>query len=102
MQSSGAPLRVSVVYALPERQIVVELRVEQGCTVEQAVNRSGLLVRFPEIARGSLQCAVYNRPVPLEHRLEDGDRVELLRPLLVDPKESRRQAAAKARNRSPK
>jgi putative ubiquitin-RnfH superfamily antitoxin RatB of RatAB toxin-antitoxin module len=96
MQSSS-PVRVSVVYALPQRQVVVDLDVDAGCTVAQAVTRSGLLSRFPEIARTALHCAIYSRLVPLDQRLESGDRVEVLRPLLVDPKEARRQAAAKVR-----
>lgn len=100
MQSSDAPLRVSVVYALPERQVTVDLEVQPGCTVAQAVARSGLLVRFPEAAQRPLHCAIYNRPVSLEQPLESGDRVEVLRPLLVDPKESRRQAAASSRRKS--
>lgn len=102
MQSSGSALHVSVVYALPKRQIVVDLNVPEGCTVEQAVTRSGLLSRFPEIDREALDCAIYSRVVPLDQRLENGDRVEVLRPLLVDPKENRRQAAARARAKTAK
>lgn len=96
MQSSAA-LGVSVVYALPEKQVVVNLRVHEGCTVEQAVALSGLSRRFPEIGRSGLNCAIYSRAVPLNHCLESGDRIEVLRPLLVDPKENRRRAAARAR-----
>jgi putative ubiquitin-RnfH superfamily antitoxin RatB of RatAB toxin-antitoxin module len=99
MQSSGVVLQVSVVYALPDKQIIQNLSVSEGCTVEQAVAQSGLLTRFPEIARTELHCAIYGRVVPLDRRLESGDRVELLRPLLIDPKESRRRAAARGRGK---
>ena len=100
MPNSDAALRVSVVYALPDKQIIEDLIVPEGCTVEQAVARSGLLTRLPEIARTELHCAIYGRVVPLDHRLESGDRVELLRSLLIDPKE-RRRAAAKGRGKAP-
>lgn len=98
MRSNGAVLRIEVAYALPDRQIVVALDVPEGCTVEQAVTESRLPIRFPEISRSALNCSIYSRVVPLDQRLESGDRVEVLRPLLIDPKESRRQAAAKARS----
>jgi putative ubiquitin-RnfH superfamily antitoxin RatB of RatAB toxin-antitoxin module len=90
-------LSISVVYALPETQAVVRLDVPRGTTVEQAVELSQLVGRFPEIRALPLQCAVFGRHVPLTYTVRDGDRVEILRPLRVDPKEQRRRAAAKAR-----
>jgi len=90
-------IRVSVVYALPERQCVIELRVSPGTTVEEAVARSGIVERFPQIAAQSLQCAIYGRVAALSSPLAEGDRVEILRPLLIDPKLNRRQAAARAK-----
>lgn len=92
-------LRVSVVYALPERQLIVELNVPAGATVAEVVDASGLRRRFPELGE-PLSCAIFGRSVPLTHSVRAGDRVEVLRPLLVDPKESRRRAAAAARTRS--
>lgn len=92
-------LRVSVVYALPDQQCLVELLVPAGTTVEEAVVRSGLPERFPEIAAQPVHCAIYGRGVALTQRLAAADRVEILRPLLIDPKEGRRQAAAKSRER---
>ena len=93
-------IRISVVYALAERQIVIELPLKRGTSVEQAVELSGLRRRFPEIAAEPLSCAIYSRAVPLTEQVEDGDRVEVLRPLLVDPKENRRQIAARTRAKS--
>lgn len=86
-------LRVTVVLALPDRQPIVALTLQSSATVQDAVERSGLLRRFPELTRQSLACAIYSRPVELSALLRDGDRVEILRPLLIDPKEQRRQAA---------
>jgi putative ubiquitin-RnfH superfamily antitoxin RatB of RatAB toxin-antitoxin module len=90
-------ISISVVYALPERQDIVELDVPQGTTVEQAVELSKLPARFPEIGARAVQCAVFSRLVKASDVLVEGDRVEILRPLLIDPKESRRQAAARSR-----
>lgn len=90
-------LQVQVVYALPERQALIDLEVPPGTTVEQAVERSALAERFAEMRTRPLVCAIYGRPVLNSYVLRQGDRVEILRPLQVDPKESRRQAAARSR-----
>ncbi len=93
-------IAVSAVFALPERQVVVRLLVRQGATVADVVAASGLQRRFPEIS-DSPNCAVFGRAVTLDHIVRAGDRVEVLRPLLVDPKEGRRRAAAAGRGRGP-
>jgi len=90
-------MRVWVVYALADRQSVRELEVPQGASVGDAVERSGLLQQFPEIGNRPLACAIYGRAVDAAHVLRADDRVEILRPLQVDPKESRRRAAARGR-----
>lgn len=84
-------LRVRVVYALPHRQVVVDLTLQQGATVGEAVAKSQLQQHYPQIASEPLNCAIFGRGVPLSALLQDGDRVEILRPLLVDPKEQRRR-----------
>jgi len=86
-------LRITVAYALPTQQPIVELRMPAGTTVLAAVERSGLRERFTELLQQPLNCAIYSRVVQLSTVLNDGDRVEILRPLLIDPKEGRRQAA---------
>ena len=90
-------LRVRVVYALPDQQVSVPLEVPSGTTVTEAVTRSKLLERFPETAERPLTCAVFGRTVPLTYELREGDRIEILRPLLIDPKQSRREAAERSR-----
>jgi len=90
-------MRIAVVYALPTQQPLVEMQMSPGATVLQAIEQSGLRERFVELSQGELACAIFSRVVPLSAELHDGDRVEILRPLLIDPKESRRQAAASAR-----
>jgi uncharacterized protein len=90
---------ISVVYALADDQEVVELTVPATTTVAEAIERSGLLGRFPEIAAAPLNCAVYSRVVEPTSVVGEGDRIEILRPLLIDPKENRRQVAAAAKKK---
>jgi uncharacterized protein len=90
-------MRVWVVYALPDQQSVHELQLPEPATVAEAVARSGLLQKFPELADRPLACAIFGRAVADSHLLRADDRVEILRPLQVDPKESRRRAAARSR-----
>src|SRR5215207_6495675 len=90
-------LRIRVVYPLPDQQVSISLEVPPGTTVTDAVARSKLLEKFPEAAARPLSCAVFGRAVPLTYELREGDRVEILRPLLIDPKQSRREAAERSR-----
>jgi putative ubiquitin-RnfH superfamily antitoxin RatB of RatAB toxin-antitoxin module len=88
-------MRVWVVYALPDSQVLLELELAESATVAQAVAQSGLLQRFPELRDRPLACAIYGRGVAQSQALRPDDRVEILRTLQVDPKESRRRAAAR-------
>jgi len=90
-------MRVWVVYALPDRQALRELDLPESSTVADAIARSGLLEQFPEIGTRPLACAIFERAVVDSQVLRADDRVEILRPLQVDPKESRRRAAARGR-----
>lgn len=87
-------LSVSVAFALPERQEVVALEVEPGTSVAEAVRRSGLQERFPEWDLGGLPVGVHGEEVPGGRLVEHGDRVEIYRPLQMDPREARRRRAA--------
>lgn len=95
------PFRCEVVYALPERQLVVAVTLEAGATVRDAIERSGLCSTQPEVAAalqpGGPGVGVFGRVVTLEHILRDGDRVEIYRPLRIDPKTARRARAARSR-----
>lgn len=88
-------LDVEVAYAKPDQQVIVALKMPEGATAEQAVSASGMLERFPEIDRANLKTGVFGNVCKLDHPLKQGDRVEIYRPLLHDPKEARRQRAAK-------
>lgn len=88
-------LEVEVAYARPEQQLLLLLQVPAGATVADAVRASGLCERFPEIDLERDGVGVFGRRVALGEVLRPGDRVELYRPLLADPKEARRQRAAR-------
>ena len=92
-----AEIDVEVIYALAEKQVLVRLRLPAGATVEEAVRRSGLLEKFAEIDPAGGKVGVFGRLAPLDRVLEAGDRVEIYRPLLADPKEVRRRLAAEGR-----
>ena len=86
-------VRVEVVYARRDEQVLIALEVEDGATVRQAVERSGIRQRFPEIDLARMSVGIFSRVTGLGTRLADGDRVEIYRPLRVDPKEVRRKKA---------
>ncbi len=88
-------LQIEVVYALPHKQERISLHLPPGSTVLDAVQASGLMRRRPPIDLGHL--GVWGRSVTAQTRLRDRDRVEIYRRLLADPKEIRRERAAKAR-----
>jgi hypothetical protein len=90
-------IRVEVVYALPERQYLRTVKLQEGSTVEQAIVASGLLELRKDIDLKSNKVGVYSRPVKLADTVSDGDRIEIYRPLIADPKELRRQRAEKSK-----
>ena len=87
-------MEVEVVYALPHEQELVRLTVEPGTTAGAAIERSGLLERYPDLQDPRVPIGIHGRRVTRETLLRDGDRVELYRPLLADPKQARRRRAA--------
>jgi uncharacterized protein len=89
------PLYVEVVYAFPAKQIVIVTRVPAGSTVKDAIFRSGILERFPEIGLAPERVGIYGEVVSLDSRVCDGDRVEIYRPLIADPKQVRRSRIVK-------
>ena len=86
-------IRVEVVYALPERQYLYPLTLPEGSTLRHAIDASGILVLRPDIDLDKNRVGIFSRPAALDDILNDGDRVEIYRPLLMDPKELRRQRA---------
>lgn len=90
-------IRVEVVYALPDRQYVRQVKLTPDSNVEQAIRASGLLELRSDIDLAGNKVGIYSRPAKLGDLLNEGDRVEIYRPLIADPKELRRQRAEKAK-----
>ena len=89
-------ISIEVVHARPERQVLLQLDVPVGTTVSEAIERSGIRESFPDLEVEEGGVGVFSAKVPLNHVLREGDRVEIYRPLIADPKESRRRRAEKA------
>ncbi len=87
---------VEVAYALPQKQYLQRVTLEEGATVEQAILASGILTLRDDIDLAKNKVGIYSRPVKLLDVVQDGDRVEIYRPLIADPKELRRQRAEKS------
>ena len=84
-------IRVDVVYADPQKQLVRAIELAAGSTVDDAIRISGILDELPNFVPAGI--GIFGNKVARDARLRDGDRVELYRPLQIDPKEARRQRA---------
>jgi len=90
-------ITVTVVYALPERATEIELTLPSGATVAEALNRSGIATRHPEVQLARCPVGIFGRRVGHGTLLSDGDRVEVYRPLIAEPKDARRRRANRRR-----
>lgn len=87
-------IEVEVAYALPERQLILKVEVPLGASAIEAVRLSGIEEQFPEIELGKNRLGVFGKLCKPERMLQPGDRVEIYRPLIVDPRAARRELAA--------
>jgi len=94
MNTPLEPVEVEVAYATPDRQVILRLEVPAGTTAKQAIEASGIRAEFPQIEPEPV-VGIFSRKVSLDCPLSSGDRVEIYRPLIADPKEDRRQKALK-------
>lgn len=85
--------QVSVAYVGANAQFLRSLAVSAGSPVREAIERSGVLAQFPEIDLDVNKIGVFGRQVKLDRILEEGDRVEIYRPLIADPKVARQRRA---------
>ena len=90
---SGDPIRIEVVFALPERQVLVEVSLPSTASVADAIETAGLVRAFPDEDLQALPVGIWGKPVSRAAALQEGDRVEIYRPLVIDPKEARRRRA---------
>lgn len=94
---ADARFQVEVAYAREDEQALLAVEAGQGLTVREAIDRSGILKRFPEIDLGVNKVGIFGKLVKLDQVLANGDRVEIYRPLIADPKESRKKRAAEGK-----
>lgn len=90
-------IQIEVVYGTPEHQLIIAIDVLQDTTVEDAINASDIDKHFPEIDLSVNKVGIWNRTCKLTDTLKHGDRIEIYRPLIADPKEVRRQRAERAK-----
>ncbi len=87
-------INIEIAYALPEHYYLKSLKVAEGTMVQTAILQSGILQQFTDIDLRENKVGIFSRPTKLTDILKEGDRVEIYRPLLADPKEIRRKRAA--------
>lgn len=90
-------MQVEVAYALPDEQVILAVEVEEGTTVADAVTRSGIRERFPEIDLDNNKLGIFGKLTKPDQPLRPRDRVEIYRPLIADPKAVRKQRAAEGK-----
>ena len=98
MANNTEMIEVEVAYALPNKQKIYALMVEEGTTALEAAKCSNVLADFEGLNLESSKMGIFGQTikVPAKYKLQNGDRVEIYRPLIADPKEVRRKRAAKA------
>ena len=85
--------KVEVAYATPEKQLILTVPFQEGMTAQQAIDASGMIQRFTDIDMAVNDVGIFSKPCKLDTELRVGDRVEIYRPLIADPKEVRRKRA---------
>lgn len=90
-------LRVEVAYAKVDEQLIIPLEVPQGTNIQQAIEKSSILQIFPEIDLTQNKVGIFSKICTLTTLLREGDRIEIYRSLLADPKKIRQQRAAQGK-----
>jgi putative ubiquitin-RnfH superfamily antitoxin RatB of RatAB toxin-antitoxin module len=94
---NSALIRVEVAYVRPDEQIIIPVEVATGATLEQAILQSRIQERFPELDLNTAKVGVFGKLGKLSATVRAGDRVEIYRPLLADPKAVRKKRAAEGK-----
>lgn len=90
-------INVEVAYAMPEKQIIRAVNVDAGTTIGAAIVQSGIMMNFPDLELEDAKVGIFGKAAMMTTVLSDGDRVEIYRPLIADPKEVRRKRAAEGK-----
>lgn len=92
----SATITVEVVYATPQQQVLLEIQVDAGSSVAEVLAASAISDRFPQEDLTSCDVGIWGHIVARDTRVQDGDRIELYRPLVIEPREARRLRAKAA------
>ena len=90
-------INVEVAYALPEKQVIRAVNVDVGTTIGAAIVQSGIMMDYPDLELEEAKVGIFGKAAVMTTVLSDGDRVEIYRPLIADPKEVRRKRAAEGK-----
>lgn len=90
-------IRVEVAFALPTQQSIIEIMLKEGSTIEDAIEASNIAQLYPDSGIENAKVGIWSRTAKRKDVLKDGDRVEIYRPLIADPKEVRKRRAEKAK-----
>ncbi|MGM0562709.1 MAG: RnfH family protein [Pseudomonadota bacterium] len=99
MDSETNTMRVEVAYARPDEQQIIPVEVPVDCRIDEAIEASGIVEKFPEIDLDEQKVGVFGALMKLDDRLREGDRVEIYRKLIIDPKEARKNRLAKKKEK---
>lgn len=88
-------ISIEVAFALPDKQIIIPIQVKVGTTVRVAIEQSGILKQCADINLSTMSVGIFSHKVALDTMVNAGDRIEIYRPLLIDPKQARRKRAAR-------
>ena len=88
-------IHIEVVLAMPGKQELVALDLVAGSTIAEAIDQSGIVAMFDGFELDKAKVGIFGQKASMQQELRDGDRVEIYRALLIDPKEVRRQRALK-------
>lgn len=91
--------KVDVAYAMPDQQVILTVEVEKEMTIEAVIMRSGILTLFPAIDLTCQKVGIFGKQKKLSDSVKAGDRIEIYRPLTLDPKEARRAKELKLKKR---
>ena len=99
MENETNTMRVEVAYALAKEQLILPVDVPVNVTIEDAIVQSGITKKFPDIDESNMRVGVFGNEKKLSDTLRAGDRVEIYRALIIDPKQARKNRLANKKNK---
>jgi uncharacterized protein len=91
-------ITVEVAYADTNQQTILAVLVHEGSTIEKVIDCSGIIEMFPEIDLSKQTVGIFSQKKKLDHIVQEGDRIEIYRALIIDPKEARKKRAKRKEN----